>query len=70
MTQYHGGRVPIGRDVWTVTFTDGEQYEAIDVLVPSGSTNADAQAVAQSIIAPDYLPGMYVVDVRPYAGGL
>lgn len=67
-TEFHGGVVPFGYSVWTVAFTDGTYTEELDVLAPLGSSPAQVQKLAEPIIAADYLPGMWIVDVSPFRG--
>lgn len=68
MTEFNGGTVPAGYEVWTVTFGDGIHSEELDVLAPVGSSTDAVRAIAGPIIAADYLPGLRIVDVSPFLG--
>ena len=68
MTEFHGGTIPVGKEVWTVAFSDGTFCEELDVLAPVGSAPVDVRAIAAPIIAADYVHGMQIVDVSPFRG--
>ena len=68
MTEYTGGTVPAGQEVWTLTFGDGHFSEELDVLAPLGSTSDTVRGIAGQILAADYLPGLRIVDVSPFRG--
>ncbi|GGF13037.1 hypothetical protein [Williamsia phyllosphaerae] len=68
MTEFNGGTVPAGYEVWTVTFGDGICCEELDVLAPVGSSSDTVRTIAGPNIAADYLLGLRIVDVSPFLG--
>lgn len=69
MTEFHGGAVPTGREVWTATVgVEDVGYEEIDVIVPLFSEPATIRATVQAVLDDGYLPGLPIVDVTPFRG--
>lgn len=70
MTEFTGGRIPRGHEIWTAFV--GEPWEGcseeIDVHVPRGSSDAYIRADVQAILDADYMPGLVIVGVTEFTG--
>ncbi|OZE03183.1 hypothetical protein CH249_15445 [Rhodococcus sp. 05-2255-3B1] len=70
MTEFNGGCVPTGREIWTAFVgKPGEGCsEEIDVHVPRGSSDAHIRADVQAILDADYVPGLVIVGITEFTG--
>ncbi|MCZ4520724.1 hypothetical protein O4220_19620 [Rhodococcus ruber] len=70
MTEFTGGRIPPGHEIWTAFVgKPGEGCsEEIDVHVPRGSSDAEIRADVQAILDADYVPGLVIVGITEFSG--
>lgn len=66
--EFNGGHVPTGMEVHTVTFGDELGEEELDVLMPVRSSEDAIRVAAETILDPDYQPGLKIVAVEPFVG--
>ncbi|KZF04792.1 hypothetical protein A2J03_25720 [Rhodococcus sp. EPR-157] len=70
MTEFSGGCIPPGHEIWTAFVgKPGEGCsEEIDVYVPRGSSDTYIRAAVQAILDADYVPGLNIIGVTEFTG--